>query len=226
VPIALEPPPSCASGATFARHRVADHARSTTLEVALKRLLAVLCLGVVAMSLAGCTPLLLHNQLIPEFKPAADQALCVVIRPVAMMGNVFIPIYLDTEYVGGTEGNTILSFPVTPGEHMVIADATNESKVRFDFKPGKTYYIAQTVVSIDAFVVINTSTFTVKNASDALAIINNERGKSTWVQPNPARLQENLSAAKLAEAKRDWAEWAAKPENAQSAREEKEYPGY
>ena len=193
----------------------------------MKRLLAVLSIGAIAMSFVGCTPILLHNQLIPEFKPPADQALCVVIRPVAMTGNVFIPIYLDTQYVGGTEGNTVLSFPVPPGQHMVIADATNQSKVKFNFKPGKTYYIAQTVVTIDAsFVVINTSTFTLKNGSDALAMINNERGKSTWVQPNPAVPQENLSASKLAEARRDWAEWAAKPENAKSAREELEYPGY
>ena len=30
-------------------------------------------------------------------------------------GNSFVPVYLDTQYVGGTEGNTFLSFPVPAG---------------------------------------------------------------------------------------------------------------
>ncbi len=187
----------------------------------------MLSVTLAAQLLTGCTPLLLHEAVIPEFAPPADQALCVVIRPVAVSGGVFVPVYLDRQYVGGTEGDTVLSFPVPPGRHMVIADATNASKVRFDFKPGKIYYVAHTVVSINApFVTINTSTFTPKNAADAMGILRNERGRSTWVQPNPARQQENLSVARFAEIKADYEKWAASPEHAQSAREEREYPGY
>lgn len=193
----------------------------------MKRLLASVVVGASALSLAGCTPILLYQAAPPDLRPAADQALCVVIRPVAVSGSVFVPIYLDRRYVGGTEGNTILAFPVPPGEHMVIADATNTSKVRFRFKPGRTYYIAQTVVTIDApFVTINTSTFTPKTQADARGIIDNERGRSAWVQPNPARPQEDLSREKLAEITADYEDWARKPENADSVRTEREYPGY
>jgi hypothetical protein len=193
----------------------------------MKRLLAVAFVGAVTLSLAGCTPILLHQAMIPDFNPQAGQALCVVIRPVAATGAVFVPIYLDRQYVGGTEGNTVLSFPVPPGEHMIIGDATNSSKVRFTFKPGKVYYIAQTVVTIDApFVTINTSTFTPKTGADAKGIIDNERGKSTWVQPNPAVHHDDLTPEKFAELKADWEAWARKPENAASARTETEYPGY
>ncbi len=193
----------------------------------MKHLLASAFVAAVALSLSGCTPILLYQAAIPDFRPAADQALCVVIRPVAVSGSVFVPIYVDHRYVGGTEGNTILSFPVPPGEHMIIADATNSSKVRFHFKAGKTYYIAQTVVTIDApFVTINTSTFTPKTEADAKGIIDNERGRSAWVQPNPARLQEDLSREKLAEIVADYEDWARKPENAASVRTEREYPGY
>ncbi len=193
----------------------------------MKRLLARAVVGFAALSLTGCTPVLLHHAMIPSFEPPPDQALCVVIRPVAVSGAVFIPVYLDRQYVGGTEGNTILSFTVPPGEHMIIADATNSSKVRFHFKPGKIYYVAHTVVTIDApFVTINTSTFTPKTGADAAGIIANERGKSSWVQPNPAVRHDDLSAEKFAELLADYEGWARKPENAASARTERDYPGY
>lgn len=60
-----------------------------------------------------------------------------------------------------TDSGPVLSFPVPPGVHFIIADASNQSKVRFNFRAGKTYYILHTAVTVNApFVQINTSSFT------------------------------------------------------------------
>jgi hypothetical protein len=197
----------------------------------MKRLLAGLSTAMVVMALTGCTPTLLYNKQLPEFKAAADKALCVVIRPMAFTGSNFVPIFVDTQYVGGTEGNTVLSFPVTPGEHFVIGDATNKSKVKFNFQAGKVYFIFHTVVVITTSagpvtITITTSTFKPMSGEDAMKKIDSERGKISWVQPNPASEQKNLTGKDLADIQKDYDEWAAKEKNAEDFKTEKEYPGY
>lgn len=193
----------------------------------MKRIFAGVCSIGALIAFSGCTPTLLYNKEVPAFKAAPDQALCVVYRPTAFAGAAFIPIYCDTNYVGGTEGNTVLSFAVTPGEHMIIADATNKSKVRFNFQAGKIYFIQHTVVTISGgYITINTSTFTPKAGAEAMAKLESEKGKITWVQPNPASSADNLSARDLAECIKDYDKWASEGKNAEDYKIEKEYPGY
>jgi hypothetical protein len=195
------------------------------------RILAGFSAAMIALSLVGCEPVLIYNKQVPEFKAPADKALCVVIRPMALTGSKFVPIYCDTQYVGGTEGNTVLSFPVTPGEHFIIGDGTNKSKVKYNFQAGKVYFINHTVVVITTSagpvtITITTSTFKPKSGSEAMEKLESEKGKITWVQPNPANPQENLKAGDFADAKKDWEKWAAESKNAADLQIEKDYPGY
>jgi len=176
----------------------------------------------------GCIPKLIYNKTVPELKPLTDKALCVIIRPMAFAGSVFIPIYCDQKYVGGTEGNTLLTFSVDPGEHYIIADATNKSKAKFNFVAGKVYFIQHTVVTFStSFVTINTSTFIPQDGESAMKKIESEKGKITWVQKNPDdKNAENMKDNDFAEVKKDYEKWAADSKNADVAKKEADYPGY
>lgn len=193
--------------------------RSLALTVAVASLIFVL----------GCgTPTLIYNKTLPEIKAPADKALCVLVRPMAFMGATFIPVYCDQKYEGGTEGNTMLTFPVDPGEHYIIADATNKSKVKYNFQAGKVYFIWHTVVSLSSGIIkINTSTFAPMDGESATKKIEDEKGKITWVQKNPEdKDSKDLSANDFEDVKKDYQKWAADGKNAADAKKEAEYPGY
>jgi hypothetical protein len=178
--------------------------------------------------MAGCASKLLYNKTLPEIKAPADKALCVIVRPTAFMGSVYIPIYCDEKYVGGTEGNTLLTFPVDPGTHYIIGDATNKSRSKFNFVAGKCYFILHTVVTVNAgYVTINTSTFGAMNGDEAMKKIEDEKGKITWVQKNPEdKDSKDMSANDFEDVKADYAKWAAESKSAEEAKKEAEYPGY
>lgn len=197
----------------------------------MKRSSKLIVAGVVtvmaAMLFSGCESMLIYNKELPQFKAPADKALCVIIRPMALMGSNTVTMYCDTAYQGATEGNTVLSFPVDPGEHYIIGDATNKSKVKYNFQAGKVYYILHTVVTISAsYVTIVTSTFKPMSGPDAVAKLDSEKGKITWVQPNPKSPQKNLSAGDFEDVKKDYKKWVADSKNAEDVKVEAEYPGY
>jgi hypothetical protein len=194
----------------------------------MKRLIAVTIAAASLIFMAGCVSKLLYNKTLPEIKAPADKALCVIVRPTAFMGSVYIPIYCDEKYVGGTEGNTLLTFPVDPGTHYIIGDATNKSKSKFNFVAGKCYFILHTVVTVNAgYVTINTSTFGSMNGDEAMKKIESEKGKITWVQKNPEdKDSKDMSANDFEDIKKDYTKWAAESKNAEEAKKEAEYPGY
>jgi len=186
---------------------------------------------VISMFLISCESILIYNSELPPIKSPEGKALCVVYRPMAITGNDFVPVFLDGKYVGGTEGNTMLTIPVDPGEHYIIGDGTNKSKCRFTFQTGKIYFIRHTVVTITQragpiTIRIVTSTFKPKTGEDAMQTIEEEKGKMRWVQPNPNKPQEDLSQKDFDEVKEDYEEWAADEENAEDFAVERDYPGY
>jgi hypothetical protein len=188
--------------------------------------------GLVLSALAGvllfssCVPMLIYNTQLPEIKAPADKAMCVIIRPMAIMGSNTVPVYFDKKYVGATEGNTMLTFPVEAGEHYIIGDATNKSICRFNFVPGKVYFILHTVVTISptAYITIVTSTFAPKDGREAMEKIESEKGKIRWVQPNPESPQEDLEDKDFEEIKEDYAEREKK--NPEDYKKEADYSGY
>lgn len=196
-------------------------------KIRIKSSLLSIVFGALALSLTGCTSMLIHEAQWPDFtSPQPGKATCVVIRRSSNMSSNFIPIYRDSEYVGGTgdHDGTVFSFPVEPGEHYIVADAANMSIARFNFRAGKTYYLIQSSFSVPY--AGNFSTFAPVNGSDATTILQEEKGKSTWVQANPAKPHENLSIEDQERTRKDYEEWSTKAENAESFKTEKEYPGY
>ena len=198
----------------------------------MKRLIAVTIVAASLVFMAGCVSKLLYNKTLPEIKAPADKALCVIIRPTAFMGSDFVPIYCDQKYVGATEGNTMLTFDVEPGEHYIIGNATNKSKAKFNFVAGKIYFIFHTVVTVrqsigPATVTIVTSTFASSDGESAMKKIESEKGKITWVQKNPEdKDSKDLDAKDFEDVKKDYATWAGEAKNAEEAKKEAEYPGY
>jgi hypothetical protein len=195
----------------------------------MKRLSALAIAIAMLIFMAGCVSKLIYNKTLPELKPIPDKALCVVLRPTAFMGDVFIPIYCDQKYVGGTEGNTMLTFPVDAGEHIIIGDATNKSKVKFNFVAGKIYFIIHTVVTVrpTSYITINTSTFVPADGESATKKIESEKGKINWVQKNPEdKDSKDMSAKDFEDVKKDYDKWASEAKNAADVKKESEYPGY
>ena len=193
----------------------------------MKRICA-LTLAIASLFVMGCVSKLIYNKELPEIKPPADKALCVIVRPTAFMGATFVPVYCDQKYVGGTEGNTMLTFPVDPGEHYIIGDATNKSKIKYNFVAGKVYFIFHTVVTVSAgYVTINTSTFAPMDGKSATEKIESEKGKITWVQKNPEdKDTKDMSTGDFEDVKKDYTKWASESKNAEDAKKESEYPGY
>jgi len=164
--------------------------------------------------------MLVHETQWPDYRPPAEKALCVVVRD---FGGPFTAFYLDTEYVGGTESHTVLSFPVSPGEHFIYSDSRfNRSLVKFNFRAGKTYYLRQAIPFSPVFI----SVISPLTGSEAATLLQKEKDNVEWVKPNPAKLLSNLDADRMDDFRKDYEEWGAKAENADSYKIEKEYPGY
>jgi hypothetical protein len=178
---------------------------------------------------AGCTPKLIYNSALPEIKPISDKALCIILRLAPGYGSSkFIPVYCDQKYVGGTERETMLTIPVDSGQHYIIADAINKSKVRYNFRPGKIYFIKHSVMTIyGPYVSITTSTFSPMDDKEAMKIIEEEKANLRWVQINTENKDsEDLKTDDFNEVKKDYEEWFADPKNAEDVSKEANYPGY
>jgi hypothetical protein len=179
-----------------------------------------------ALLITSCVAPLLYNKELPPLKAPEGKALCVILRPMAITGSNTVNVYCDKKWVGATEGNTLLTFPVDAGEHYVIGDATNKSIVKYNFQAGKVYFILHTVVTISSsYFTIVTSTFAPMDGSSATGKIDGEKGKISWVQPNPEyKDAKDLSDKDLADIQKDYAERAKK--NPDDFQKEADYPGY
>ncbi|MBD3239910.1 MAG: hypothetical protein GF331_04940 [Chitinivibrionales bacterium] len=190
--------------------------------------------AVVGLLLVGCEPFLLFEEPLPEFKPPADKALCVMIRPsqtaVKMAGklvggfdaNALAIIYVDGKLVGGLQENSVTSFEVEPGEHLVPSKVKTMSKVKYNFQPGKVYYISQGLMPIpfvgtgQALKPITPDEYRGKLADNT--------GALRYTRLNPNVPGEDLDPEDVKDELEDWAEWAE--DNPEDAKVEMEYPGY
>jgi hypothetical protein len=164
---------------------------------------------------------------IPSFRAPAGKALCVVIRPTGwnalMQGKLdqnadIAELWLDKRIVGATKPNSITSFEVPPGEHLVFTyvDVVRK-RVQLNVQAGRIYYIFQTVTP-------RFNTFTLMSCEEAKQKIEEEKGKiryETW-NPGFTRLRDMRDDIYQKELTR-WKKWAA--ENPKKAKAEKEYAG-
>lgn len=186
------------------------------------RIAAAVC--VVGLTSVSCktteVSILTETREIPAFKAPATKALCVVVRPVRGFGDA--SIYLDGKLVSGTRGNSVTSFEVTPGSHLVLARIERMGKVKFNFKAGKVYYLLQAAYFIPYAGVLNT--LSPLSGEAAASTFEREKGKLTYTSRDPAKPVEDLSAGEFEDEQKDYSKWAK--ENPEKARNEAEYPGY
>jgi hypothetical protein len=169
----------------------------------------------------ACEPFLLYEDQMPTFKAPSDKALCVVIRPSGMYGN-FAQLWLDKKTVGGTEGNTITSFEVEPGEHLVITRISIKTKVKLNFEAGKVYYLMQAAFPIP-MIGVSTS-LTPMPCAEAVAKLEEEKGKLKFTKLNPNNTDlDDLEDKDVKEEMEDWKKWA--DDNQDKAKVEREYSG-
>jgi hypothetical protein len=174
-----------------------------------------------ALLFVACEPFLIYENQLPEFKAPADKALCVIIRPSGFFNNTSM-IYVDRKIVSGTTGNNITSFSVDPGKHLVLGKINNTTKVRFDFKAGKVYFILQTTYPVPFVGVLNT--FVPMPGDEAMSKIESEKGKCRFSRYNEKSQESDLDKKDVDEELADWEKWAK--ENPDKAKVEIEYPGY
>jgi hypothetical protein len=181
----------------------------------------VLLVVTVGMLFSSCEPFLIKQDQFPDFKAPADKALCVVIRPSGMFGELS-KIYCDGTIEGGTYGNNVMSFEVSPGSHLVLSKIRATSKVKLNFQAGKVYYVLQAAFPVP-FVGTNTS-LSPMPGSEATAKLEQEKGKCKYAQYNVKSQEPNLSKKDVDEEMKDYDEWATK--NSDKAKAEADYPGY
>lgn len=200
----------------------------------MKRGVCAVSAVVVGLFLAGCEPFLLFEESIPEFKPPADKALCVMIRPSqsalkavgGLVGgfdaNALAIIYVDGKVVGGLQENSVTSFEVEPGEHLVLSKVKTMSKVKYNFQPGKVYYITQGLMPIP---MIGTGQALKPMTPDEYrSKLADNTGALRYTRLNPNVPAEDLDADDVQDELEDWQKWAKK--NPEDAKVEMEYPGY
>jgi hypothetical protein len=208
----------------------------------MRRLAKLLAVASVGLVLAGCgEPFLLFEATLPEFSAPADKAMCVVIRPSqsAMKGlgaalggggimgggfdaNALAKVYVEGKLVAGLQENSVASFEVEPGDHIVMSQVNTLSKVRYNFQAGKVYYIQQVLMPIP---MIGTGQAMKPMTPDEYkSKLADNSGALRLAKLNPAVPAEDMDADDVAEEKEDWDKWAKK--NPEEAKAETEYPGY
>jgi len=190
--------------------------------------------------LASCESTLLYQKEIPEFKPPSDKALMVIIRSESMDG-VTIPqdqkarytndnsdeslIYVDGKYVSGNRSDCITSFPVPAGKHLIMAKIAGTSKIMFDFKPGKSYFVYQATFQYPTpFAMVVTSGMYPMHIDSAMAKIRREEANWEYVYPNQKNLEKDLDEDDYQSELKEYQQWMA--ERPSDFKGELEYPGY
>jgi len=174
----------------------------------------------VSVLLAACTPALLYEETIPNFSAPADKALCVVIR-TSGMNSPDSPIWIDGKLVSGTARNTITSFKVDPGEHLVLTKFNIMSKCKLNFKAGKVYYILQTVYPVPMLGMM--TSLVPLPCNEAAEVLEKEKDDLKFTKINPEGSFEDLPQNIVNKAQKDWKEWAE--DEPEKAKKEIEYEG-
>lgn len=96
--------------------------------------------------LGGCaTSHMIKSDVKPEIAAKPGSATLVIIRDTHFGGGIVFWNYLDGKLIGETMGKTYFITGVPPGPHYVVAASENTGVARFDFKPGKVYFLGQNI---------------------------------------------------------------------------------
>jgi len=105
-----------------------------------------------ALMLSSCAPMIRYSTPVPVLKAPQDKALVVVLRPLPKTGASYNADKIGTVYIDGAFGcvntdNTVVQMAADTGEHYVLAAIDNIATVKFNFKPGKVYYLLQKITA-------------------------------------------------------------------------------
>jgi hypothetical protein len=105
-----------------------------------------------AVMFSSCAPMIRYSTAIPAMKAPQDKALVVIVRPLPKTGASYNAdkmgmVYIDGVFSCVNTDNTITQAPVDTGEHYVMAVIDNVATIKFNFKAGKIYYLAQKILS-------------------------------------------------------------------------------
>lgn len=78
-------------------------------------------------------------------EPSDSEALVYVVRPATVGFAIKLWAFADKDAIGVTKGRMYISGKVAPGKHVFWAKAENISALELNVKPGKTYYLKQSV---------------------------------------------------------------------------------
>jgi hypothetical protein len=81
----------------------------------------------------------------PEVVARPGSAALVIIRDTHFGGAIVFWNYLDGKFIGETMGKTYFVTDVPAGPHYVAATSENTGVARLDFKPGKVYFLGQSI---------------------------------------------------------------------------------
>lgn len=201
----------------------------------MKSRFALVATALVSMAIIGCEPFLLFETPLPDFKAPAEKALCVIIRPSqtgvkiasSLMGggfdaNALAKVYVDGKLVAGLRENSVTSFEVDPGEHLIMSQVKTMSKIKYNFQAGKVYYISQGLIPIP---MIGTGQAMKPMTPDEYkSKLADNTGALRYTRLNPNVPAEDMDPDDVADEMEDWKEWAE--DNPEDAAAETDYPGY
>jgi hypothetical protein len=204
------------------------------------KLFKVLLAGSLALSMMSCFgPNLIYTKEMPKFGPIEGKARVVIIRPVPTfsfsMGGTTDPnylvaaVFLEKKYTSETYKSTVVSFPVDPGEHYILAKIPGfgmhpMSTMKFNFQSGKVYYIQESVkvskTPIGEVQACITEPISIDEANKLLT----EKKDLKYGEFDKTKPGKDLEDKDYNKQLEDYAKWVKdKPED---AKKESDYPGY
>lgn len=107
-----------------------------------KAAMLLLCLVI----LSGCaTTHMATLEKAPALTSQTDAATLVIIRETFWGSGIVFWHYLDGKLIGETMGKAYFVTSVKPGPHYIVTATENTTAAHFDFKPGRTYFLGQSV---------------------------------------------------------------------------------
>lgn len=114
----------------------------------LKKLFAVLGLGIVFALMTGCASVPMANvqqdAAAKTFKHTEGKANLYVYRNESLGAALKLPVIVDGKVVGDTAANTFMLLTLEPGKHTVLSKSKDDV-LELDLQAGKNYFVWQEI---------------------------------------------------------------------------------
>lgn len=114
----------------------------------MKKLFAVLGLGIVFALMTGCASVPMANvqqdAAAKTFKHTEGKANLYVYRNESLGAALKLPVIVDGKVVGDTAANTFMLLTLEPGKHTVLSKSKDDV-LELDLQAGKNYFVWQEI---------------------------------------------------------------------------------